>query len=264
MDKSPRISIGLPVYNGERYLATAIESVLNQTFQDFELIISSNASTDFTDEICRSYAAKDARIQFERLNENVGAAANFNRVFHRSRGEYFKWAAHDDICMPSFFQRCMETLDAAPENVVLCMPKVTRIDQNGVEVTGYDDGLELRQRTATSRMIELARRVLACGCHSVFGVVRTAVMRRTRLIAPFVASDAVLLGDLAAEGELWEIPEPLFHSRTHDECSHRKFKTLEEYAAWYAPVAKQSQVKFLRTKLASEIVRGIWRSSMPS
>src|SRR5690242_6344650 len=99
---SPKVSIGLPVYNGERFLAEAIDSVLAQTFTDFELIISDNASTDRTPEICKAYAEKDSRIRYYRNEENQGASWNFNRVFELSRGMCFQWLAHDDYIAPGF------------------------------------------------------------------------------------------------------------------------------------------------------------------
>src|SRR6266536_1939108 len=91
MSGRTRVSIGLPVFNGERFVAEAIDSILAQTFEDFELIISDNASTDGTEEICRCYAEKDERIRFVRNRENYGAAFNFNQTFHLSSGGYFKW-----------------------------------------------------------------------------------------------------------------------------------------------------------------------------
>ena len=98
----PRVSIGLPVLNGEKYVAEALDAILAQSFLDFELIISDNASTDATPDICADYARRDARIRLHRHPSNLGAAPNFNFVFQRSRGEYFKWAAHDDQISSDF------------------------------------------------------------------------------------------------------------------------------------------------------------------
>ena len=126
----PRVSIGLPVYNGENYLTSAIETLLAQTFTDFELIISDNCSTDRTQDICRSFCDRDARIRYVRQAKNLGAVRNFNLVFHYARGEYFKWAAHDDVCAPAFLQRCVERLDANP-SVVWCYPRSDKIGPDG-------------------------------------------------------------------------------------------------------------------------------------
>ena len=113
----PRVSIGLPVFNGERYLARAIESVLGQDFRDLELIVCDNASTDRTPEICAAYARRDARVRYFRNPRNLGAGPNYDRCFRLARGEYFKWAAHDDRLAPDYLSRTVAALDAAPEAV---------------------------------------------------------------------------------------------------------------------------------------------------
>ena len=119
---SPRISIGLPVYNGERYLETALDSLLRQTCTDFELIISDNASSDGTEAICRRYAHRDPRVLYHRSERNRGASWNHNHVVEFARAPYFKWAAHDDVCAPEFLERCAGVLDGHPA-VILCYPQ---------------------------------------------------------------------------------------------------------------------------------------------
>jgi glycosyltransferase involved in cell wall biosynthesis len=112
MEKSnPKVSIGLPVYNGENFIREAIDSILGQIFCDFELIISDNASSDGTEEICRSYAGRDQRVRYYRNEENIGSSGNYTRVFLLAKGKYFKWTAHDDICKPDFIEKCIEVLD---------------------------------------------------------------------------------------------------------------------------------------------------------
>ena len=106
------VSVGLPVYNGARYLPAAIDSLLSQTFEDFELIISDNGSTDETERICRGYAARDPRVRYVRSDVNRGLLWNFRNVLELARAPRFKWMAHDDICAPEFLRRCMEELDA--------------------------------------------------------------------------------------------------------------------------------------------------------
>src|SRR5208282_399437 len=98
----PMVSIGLPVYNGEAYLRQVLDSVLAQTFSDFELIISDNASTDCTEAICREYAAADARIRYHRQARNRGATWNFRQVALLSSGQYFLWTSHDDLLAPTY------------------------------------------------------------------------------------------------------------------------------------------------------------------
>jgi len=106
----PQVSIGMPVYNGEPFIQEALDSLLAQTFADFELIISDNASTDGTEAICREYAARDKRIRCVRQPENLGAAANFQFVLDEAVGEYFMWAAADDVWLPKFIETCMKLL----------------------------------------------------------------------------------------------------------------------------------------------------------
>lgn len=136
-NNQPRLSIGLPVFNGDKFLNKAIDSLLAQTFEDFELIISDNASTDKTEEICRTYAEKDQRIRYYRNEKNIGCARNFNRVFKLSSAEYFKWAAHDDLHAPNFLMKCVEVLDQNP-SVILCHSQVYIIDEYGKFLQNYD------------------------------------------------------------------------------------------------------------------------------
>ena len=260
MQRNPRVSIGLPVYNGARHLRAAIDSFLGQTFADFELIISDNASTDETEGICRAYASRDRRILYSRLDRNIGAAGNFNRAFHQSRGEYFKWAAHDDVCLPAFLEHCVAALDAGPR-VVLSMTKTTLIDADGGVIGDQDDNLEFRHPRAAVRMAQFATRILASGCHSAFGLIRADTLRRTRLIDRFVGADIVLLGELAVEGELWELPERLFRSRIHGGCSHQ-LGSADAYAQWFDPSARRTFAGFVRTRLLVEQLRSISKSSL--
>ena len=126
-----KLSVGLPVWNGEEFLEGAIRCILAQSFGDFELVISDNASTDRTAEICHSF--DDSRIVYHRHEENLGAAWNFNRVFELCRGEFFKWAAHDDLVAPSYFQKCIDALHDDPE-AILAYTGVHSIDENGQQL----------------------------------------------------------------------------------------------------------------------------------
>ena len=126
----PRLCIGLPVYNGQNYLAAAIESLLGQTFSDFRLIVSDNGSTDGTEDICRSFARRDHRLDYHQSPDNRGMAWNFNRVAALANSEYFKWAAYDDLHAPRFLERCIAVLDADPQ-VLLCYSTAKVIDEHG-------------------------------------------------------------------------------------------------------------------------------------
>jgi glycosyltransferase involved in cell wall biosynthesis len=228
------VSIGLPVYNGERYLETALESILAQTYGDFELIVSDNASQDRTGEICLDYGSRDARIRYSRTEFNLGAAANYNRVFAASRGRYFKWAAHDDVYAPEFLSRCLETLESNPL-AVLCYSPAIFIDEGGAEIgretpTGdYSD--PSRSRRFRSWVMEKRRG----WCHPITGVIRSDILRRTRLIGAFVSSDVTLVGELALWGEVHRTEEYLFYRRDHPGRSTAGNRTLEQKVEWFDP-----------------------------
>src|SRR3982751_1385660 len=149
MRKSPRVSIGMPVRNGQRYIRQAIDSLLNQTFSDLELIVCDNASNDATESICRDYAARDSRVRYFRNPQNIGPAENHNKCFALSRGEYFKWHAHDDMCASTQLERCVEALDNDP-SIVIAYPKTLIVDDAGNPVDEYEFPL----RTDSSSVVK--------------------------------------------------------------------------------------------------------------
>jgi glycosyltransferase involved in cell wall biosynthesis len=251
----------MPVYNGDRFLREALDSVLAQTFEDFELIISDNASTDRTQEICQAYAAQDQRIRYYRNEENLGAAWNYNRVFELSTGEYFKWAAHDDLCMPEYLERCVEVLDRHP-TVVLCYPKTTIIDEHGQQVENYFDSLNLRSPKPHERYAHFHNRYRSgAKCNAILGVMRASTLGMTPLIGSYVSSDRILLGELALRGQFYEIPEHLFLRRDHPQASVRANPRSEERAAWFDP-SSRGKLQLLRCRWFFEQLLSIKRVQM--
>jgi len=204
---APRVSIGLPVHNGERYLERALDSLLAQTVGDFEIIICDNASTDRTREICLRYAQRDPRIRYLRNATNIGAARNFNRTFELSSAEYFKWAAYDDWCDPTFLELCLAVLDANREVVLCCTPAVI-VDADGATV-GSESSPDCG---SSSPLVRGHRWLRTFHCTPpVFGVIRAESLRRTRLLGSEVGADKVLLMELALLGPWRSIRDPLLH-----------------------------------------------------
>jgi glycosyltransferase involved in cell wall biosynthesis len=154
--KTPKVSIGLPVFNGEKYLAETLASILSQTYRNFELIISDDASTGDTGSICQRCAAQDSRVRYHRNKATVGVSANFNRVFQLSSSEYFKWVACDDICSPDFLEKCVNVLDANP-SVVVCHPKTCRINDRGEPAGNYDLNIRIDSPKPHERFGDLIR-----------------------------------------------------------------------------------------------------------
>ena len=232
----PQVSIGMPVYNGERYLAQAMDSLLAQTFGDFEIVISDNASNDRTAEICHLYQARDSRVRYFRNQRNIGAAANFNRTFHLSSAPLFQCAACDDVYEPFFLERCVAVLERESD-VVLCHTSTTVIGDGGepLQSTGkrglffdsYGDrviGAE-RDHMGKSAEPELRFREIlwwATWCLPLFGVMRRAALAKTGLHGNYFGGDKVLLADLALRGRFRELPDKLFCKRVHRGCTYYK------------------------------------------
>jgi len=247
------------VFNGERFLSEALDSVLAQTFRDFELVISDNASTDRTEQICRSYASHDPRVQYYRSNINRGAAWNHNRVFELARGEYFKWWSHDDLCAPEFLERCVTVLDGDP-GVVLCFARTQIIDAERQPVTKWvistiacADSLRPHQRF---------RGVLnpKHWCFPVYGLGRASFLGQTRLIGNYTGSDGVLLADLALRGRFHEIPSALSFNRDHPSRSIRMY-SMYTAPTWYDPNLK-GKVAFPHWRLLGEYARTVGHSDL--
>jgi glycosyltransferase involved in cell wall biosynthesis len=259
--KAPAISIGLPVFNGENFLREAITSVLGQTFEDFELIIRDNASTDATETICREFAARDRRIRYIRNEANVGAGPNFNGIVAYARGRYFKWQAHDDVMAPTFLERCFEILESDP-GAVLATPRVRFIDARGIALEDFATPARTDDQNPVIRYGEMLK---GHRCFEVFGLIRLAELQMTRLIGAYAHGDGVLLAHLALIGRFAEIPEYLYYSRRHEGQSMYVFgvtnpkvkRDFEAYAYWFNP---QNRLGVSRSynKILAEYFRMIW------
>lgn len=260
-NNKPCVSIGMPVYNGERFLEQALDSILAQTFEDFELIVSDNGSTDGTQEICRAYAARDQRIRYYRNDQNFGGAWNFNRVFELSTGKYFRWACHDDVCEPKLLERCVNVLECK-SSVVLCYPKTMLINEQGEYIESYPDDLNLCFLTPHQRYKHFHDRYrYGAKCNALFGLIRTSALQMRPLIGSYPSSDIVLLAELALLGEYYEIADYLFLRREHSQTSVRAQPTFRQRLAWYDP-ARKGQLHLTRWKLFLEHLAAIKRVRM--
>jgi len=207
----PLVSIGLPVYNAERFLRQALDSLLAQDYANVELIVSDNASGDATEEICRSYAGRDSRLHYHRAESNMGAIWNFNRVFELAHGEYFTWAAHDDVRDPRYVSACVAALRARPD-AVLCCTDIRFIDDDGrvIQVPAHVAGTRPVGKTARERLRQVAR---ASNWYDVYGLASTAALKRTRRAVPTWGFDVVVTLELCLRGPVVLVPEPLFSYR---------------------------------------------------
>jgi glycosyltransferase involved in cell wall biosynthesis len=227
----PIVSIGLPVFNGENYLREAIESILAQTFHDFELVISDNASTDRTEEIARHFADVDSRVRYHRNETNIGGARNQNQTVELARGRYFRLSAHDDLIAPTFLEECVAELERQP-GIVICYPGTIVIDADGKEVAEYQAERGTAARSG-DRFAELAFRTH--NCDAVYGVVRSAVIKSTVPMGNFIDADKVFLCDLAMRGPFYALEKPLFYKRFH---AKNYVADWRDRMAWYNPDRK--------------------------
>ena len=228
---APRVSVGVPVYNGEAFLRQTLDSLLAQTFRDFELIIADNASTDGTAAICQDYASRDSRIRYVRNEVNIGANPNFNRLVALARAPYFKLANADDLCHPELLARCVSVLDHHSE-AVLCYARAQLIDEHGHVTRDYDDNLDLRSSRASERFKAVFERLGLVNVPQ--GVTRTDVLRKVSRMASYPGADGHLVAELALYGEFYEVPDRLFFRRMHAGASSA-LTTLEEVQALVDP-----------------------------
>ena len=251
----PRVTIGVPLYNASRYLPVALDALRAQDHPDFEIVISDNASTDDTWEICQRYAAVDPRIRLWRNDRNLGGHANFAKVVELARGELFKWAAYDDICLPSYVSACVRALDAAGPRAVLAYPKTLLIDEDGAVIGPYADKLDLRDPRAWKRLAGLANNISLCHAH--FGVFRLDALRRTGLIRPFLSSDYTLMAEIAAIGEIHEVPEALFLRRVHGASTRQSGGSAAAAVTWFAPNGAREAARSPRATMLRQTVRAL-------
>lgn len=259
MTATPRVSIGLPVFNGENYLADALDSILAQTYRDFELIICDNSSSDATPDICRNYAARDARISYRQNTQDIGPCFNFNRAVDLASGEYFKWAAHDDLLAPAFIEKCVAVLDADP-GVILCHSLTRIIDERGRELAIYDSNL--RGAAAERQSKRFAALILSQHvCSDMFGLFRIDALRRSRRLAGnYHGCDRAMLGELALLGRFAHIPEPLFLNREHSARYVRAVRPNERIEHHQA--AQRSTISLHTLSLYRDYVRALRKHAL--
>jgi|CXWL01.1.fsa_nt_gi glycosyltransferase involved in cell wall biosynthesis len=259
MSKTPLVSIGLPVYNGQRYLALALDSLLAQTYTNIELVVCDNASTDSTESIVRHYAGGDPRVRYVRNPVNLGGVANHNLAFTLSRGVYYTPAAYDDLREPTNIERCVAVLEQ-DAGAVLCYTGIVRIDEQGRETAEPESTIRADVTDAVQRFAELIR--LNYRLEPTYGLMRAGVMRRTVLEGLYPDSDRVFLAEMALYGRFVRIPEPLFYRREHDQRSVRMYPSRRQRMAWIKPGQPVGLI-FPYCRQWTELVRSVRRAEVP-
>jgi Glycosyl transferase family 2 len=251
----PSVSIGVAVYNGEAYLEEALASIAAQTFRDYEVIISDNASTDRTAAICEAHAARDRRIRYFRNPVNIGGDRNYYRCFELAQGKYFLGVAHDDRLSPEYLRKVLDVLESDP-SVVFCHTRAHQIDETGAVVGTYGGQPFTESARPPERFRDAIgiRPVIAC-----LGVIRSSVLRQMPPLLVYPASDACWQAELSLRGKLVEIPDVLFHRRVHSDSGQRI--PLHERIRWSDP-SKAGAIIFPAWRRPTEYARAVLRSPL--
>src|SRR5260370_42079371 len=252
MTPRPLVSIGMPLPKAGRHRAEALDSLLAQDYRNLELIISDNASTDATESTCRQYAARDSRISYERTESNQGAVWNFNRVFEVAKGDYFMWAAHDDIRAMRYVSRCVDALEARPD-AVLCCTGVGFMDEDGHDIEPWIELVRPVGRTPRARVSEIAR---ARYWLDVYGLMRRSTLAQTRLAQPVWGFDVVVVMEMCMRGPVLFVPERLFYYRADPQ------KTVQYVASSLGSISAQGAVPVNWSAMTLELARGVWHSPL--
>lgn len=272
-EREPKVSIGLPVYNAERFLPTAFATLLGQSFRDTEIVVCDNASTDATAEVCRRFQREEPRIRYFRNEVNLGVTGNYNRTARLARGRYFKWASANDTCHPDYVAECVEVLDSRPD-VVLCYGRTRFVMDDGSEVD-FDGDFPVMEERPSERW----RKVLdgLRKNNAINGVLRRDTLMRTMLLGPYAWSDLTTMIELSLYGKFYLLPEVRFFrsmeagansadmevadARAHYEpqtagrLQFRKWREFYElgWAALRAPIALPE-----KWAIASHLLRLVW------
>ena len=233
----PLVSIGIPVFNGERGLSHLLDALIEQGYPNVEIIVSDNASTDTTREICQDYTNKDWRVTYYRSEKNLGAIWNFNRVFELSTGKYFMWAAHDDLREPSFISACVKKMEHCTD-AVLCQVHTAQF------VEGHKDQLcvvNLDSFEGVTGLFERYREVLKnFPATAIYGLYRSAAMKKTRMFESVIATDVAFIQEMSIQGNFVQLPEILFSYIAREKWNtvHEDYKVFfgkDRKPWWYLP-----------------------------
>lgn len=262
-DRAPLVSVGVPVYNAQRFVGAAVESLLAQEEGDLEVVVSDNASTDGTEDVCRALASQDRRVRYVRQPVNRGGAANFNAVaaLRHPGALFFKWAAGDDTHDPRYLGAVLDVLRSDP-TVALAHSLTDDVDEEGRHLRSWgDQGLPAADPDVAVRFGALSQRNYQC--FSIFGLMRAETLAGTRGLGYYAESDRVLLAELSLRGRLVDVPEELFHRRQHPGRSVRTHPTARDRIAWFNPDLVGRAV-FPEWRLGQGYLEAVLRADLPA
>jgi glycosyltransferase involved in cell wall biosynthesis len=246
----PLVSIGLPVRNGENSLRRALDSLLSQEYRRLEVIISDNASTDETGNICQDYARADNRLRYFRNETNIGAASNFKRVLELATGQYFMWAAHDDKWHPDFVKLLVGELETHSE---------ANVAMSATDLVEEDGSLKRRVRYLDAenpnRMSYFAMAaVLAAGKpyhFYIYGLYRASFLKCAFISLPNVAGgDRLFICELALATRFRYVDAPLYIRTVHNQLRAERYTGDQLQQHWQDRFASLKHVAAMGPHLA--------------
>lgn len=255
----PRVSVGVPVHNAERFLPETLAYLRAQELTDIEIIISDNASSDSTQQICEDAAASDPRVRYIRSENNRGMGWNFNRTLELARAPYFVWNSSDDLLEPSYIRRCVEALES-DDQAVLAFSRVRLIDANSKVIGELGDAdLDFADSRVHARIEHF---LLREAVHISYGVLRTETLRRVGGL-PVMRGDDIILGVLMLmQGTFAHVPEQLFRARRHPEQGSM-IVDVRAQVREHRPDAR-IPLAFPQWRINAELYRCVARSSLSS
>ncbi|MEJ7861513.1 MAG: glycosyltransferase [Pyrinomonadaceae bacterium] len=254
----PLVSIGMPVYNGAKFIREALDSLLSQDYSDFELIISDNASTDETAKICEKYAAKDSRIFYSRMEENIGAVRNFDRVLRLAKGKYFMWAAHDDIWHKSFISLCLTKLQSDPQ-AVICYCHSQTITSEGQPAEEPLTNVECIADSISERWARLHRH---WKIHAViYGLMQREIAIQTRPILAMNCSDLVFVSEMVIYGKIL-IVEKVMHWKRLPDKDKNHHNSPEKMIEYLSPLKEKKKIRMVRLQATLQCVRRLKNTNL--
>jgi glycosyltransferase involved in cell wall biosynthesis len=256
--EQPLVSIGLPVYNGGDFLAKAIDSLLGQTYRGIELVISDNASNDGSSELCAAVAARDPRVKYSRLADNIGGVNNHNRVRELARGSFFMFGSSDDIWQPTYVERCAEILIADPR-VAVAYTLNSLMDEHGAPKGQVKPFYALDTDDVTNRFRQLVQ--TDSPIEPFYGLIRKTALDATAKLILHPGFDRFMLLELGLLGRFRQVPEPLYVRRLHSNQSVNAYRSLRQRYRWVSPAARNRRFVWPYWEYAANFARVAIRSA---
>ncbi len=253
----PLVSLGVFVRNEGRFIRQSLESLQAQDYENLEIIISDNCSTDDTEAICRELGTSDERVKYERQETNIGATANAVRVLDRASGKYFMWASGHDLWAPDLVSKCVAALDAHP-GAALAYASSTWIDADDAALVKESGWYDTRGLDAIGRFFM----AFWGNLHPVLGLIRTEYLRDLPKIHACAGSDQIILTELALRGDFIHVPDSSWSRRaprateTHKERIRRY--TSEEFGLAGSWLDRRLPLM----RIPVEMARAIYRSRL--